>query len=416
MEMTEKEGVVRAAPGAAVAEVEIQNQGMAQNVSASDDRNGPSTVRKLRLVVVEDNPSDVELVKHALKKGGFDAECTVVQTAEDFRNALRKNGYEIVLADYSLPAWNGLETVEVLRQEGLDVPVIVVTGALGDTRAVECIKQGAADYVVKDHLVRLPDAVRRALREKKLRDDNRQAQEELARSNRDLEQFAYVASHDLQEPLRMVAAYTQLLAQRYQGKLDENADKYIHYAVDGALRMQTLVQDLLAFSRVGREGDKAILVDVNLAVQAALINLQSTIQDSNAQVQFGQLPSIVAEQSQLTQLFQNLIGNAIKFRGKEPPRITISAEKRDREWILSVADNGIGIPPEYAETIFVIFKRLHTREEYAGSGIGLAICKKVVEQHGGRIWMESEPGKGSTFKVALPVRRARGPYDHDTEN
>jgi len=141
---------------------------------------------------------------------------------------------------------------------------------------------------------------------------------------------------------------------------------------------------------------------MNLAVQAALINLQGTIQDSNAQVQFGELPSIVAEQSQLTQLFQNLISNAIKFRGKEPPRITISAEKRDREWVLSVADNGIGIAPEYAETIFVIF----TQEEYAGSGIGLAICKKVVEQHSGRIWMESEPGKGSTFKVALPVRRA----------
>jgi signal transduction histidine kinase len=406
MEITEKETAVRRTTPGAVAELESPRNETPQCLPVPNTESAPATARKLRLVVVEDNPSDVELVRHALKKGGFDADCTVVQTAEDFKNVLHGNGYEIVLADYSLPAWNGLETVEVLRQEGLDVPVIVVSGALGDTRAVECIKQGAADYVLKDHLARLPDAVRRALREKKLRDDNRQAQEELARSNRDLEQFAYVASHDLQEPLRMVATYTQLLAERYQGKLDENADKYIHYAVDGALRMQTLVQDLLAFSRVGREGNIAILVDVNLAVQAALINLQSTIQDNDAQVQFGELPSIVAEQTQLTQLFQNLISNAIKFRGKEPPRITISAEKRDREWILSVADNGIGIAPEYAETIFVIFKRLHTQEEYAGSGIGLAICKKVVEQHGGRIWMESEPGKGSTFKVALPVRRA----------
>jgi signal transduction histidine kinase len=406
MEITEKETTVHRTASSAVAELDSPGNETPQGLPVPGNESAPATARKLRLVVVEDNPSDVELVKYALKKGAFDAECTVVQTAEDFRNALHGNGYEIVLADYSLPAWNGLETVEVLRQEGLDVPVIVVSGALGDMRAVECIKQGAADYVLKDHLLRLPDAVWRALREKKLRDDNRQAEEELARSNRDLEQFAYVASHDLQEPLRMVATYTQLLAERYQGKLDENADKYIHYAVDGAMRMQTLVQDLLAFSRVGREGNIAILVDVNLAVQAALINLQGTIQDSNAQVQFGELPSIVAEQSQLTQLFQNLISNAIKFRGKEPPRITISAEKRDREWVLSVADNGIGIAPEYAETIFVIFKRLHTQEEYAGSGIGLAICKKVVEQHSGRIWMESEPGKGSTFKVALPVRRA----------
>src|SRR5262249_8220164 len=196
---------------------------------------------------------------------------------------------------------NGLETVALLQEEGLDIPVIVVSGALGDTRAVECIKRGAADYVLKDQLVRLPDVVRRALREKKLRDDKRQAQEELARSNRDLEQFAYVASHDLQEPLRMVAAYTQLLAQRYQGKLDENADKYIHYAVDGATRMQTLVQDLLAFSRVGREGNEPKLVDVNLAVQSAVINLQNAIRESDAQVQYGQLPSVVGDHSQLAQ-------------------------------------------------------------------------------------------------------------------
>jgi signal transduction histidine kinase len=377
---------------------------------------GPTSARELRLVVVEDNSSDVELIRHSLKKGGFQAECAVVQTADDFRAVMRKSAYDIVLADFSLPLWNGLEAVDILRKEGLDVPVIVVSGALGDTRAVECIKQGAADYVLKDHLLRLPDAVRRALREKKLRDDNREAQEELARSNRDLEQFAYVASHDLQEPLRMVAAYTQLLADRYQGKLDENADKYIHYAVDGALRMQILVRDLLAFSRVGREGTEPKLVDVNLAVQAALINLQSTIRDNNAQVQYGHLPSIMADQSQLAQLFQNLIGNAIKFRSQEPPIINISAEKQDRQWTFSLSDNGIGIASEYAETIFVIFKRLHTREEYSGSGIGLAICKKVVEHHGGRIWMESEPGKGSTFKFALPIRRARGPYDHDNQN
>jgi signal transduction histidine kinase len=377
---------------------------------------GPTSARELRLVVVEDNSSDVELIRHSLKKGGFQAECAVVQTADDFRAVVRKSAYDIVLADFSLPLWNGLEAVDILRKEGLDVPVIVVSGALGDTRAVECIKQGAADYVLKDHLLRLPDAVRRALREKKLRDDNREAQEELARSNRDLEQFAYVASHDLQEPLRMVAAYTQLLADRYQGKLDENADKYIHYAVDGALRMQILVRDLLAFSRVGREGTEPKLVDVNLAVQAALINLQSTIRDNNAQVQYGHLPSIMADQSQLAQLFQNLIGNAIKFRSQQPPIINISAEKQDRQWTFSLSDNGIGIASEYAETIFVIFKRLHTREEYSGSGIGLAICKKVVEHHGGRIWMESEPGKGSTFKFALPIRRARGPYDHDNQN
>lgn len=371
---------------------------------------------RLRALVVEDDPADVELVLRALRSGGFEPDCDVAQTANDFTDRVRKNSYDVILADYGLPSWNGMETVEVLRREGLDVPVVMVTGSLGELNAVECIKQGAADYVLKDHLPRLPESVRRALREKKLRDETLQAQEELARSNRDLEQFAYVASHDLQEPLRMVATYTQLLAERYQGKLDENADKYIHYAVDGALRMQTLVRDLLAFSRVGRQGADLKVTDCNAVVEAALTNLQTAIQESGAQFVHGPLPAVVADASQLLQVFQNLLGNAIKFRGAKPPVIQVTAEKKVREWCFSVADNGIGIAPEHAETIFVIFKRLHTRDEYPGSGIGLAICKKIVEQHGGRIWVESQPGQGATFKFTLPAQEARRKYDPADES
>jgi signal transduction histidine kinase len=361
---------------------------------------------KVRVLLVEDEPADVELVLRAMRQAGFEASEDIAQTAEEFTALVRKNSYDVILADYKLPNWNGMESVEILRREGLDVPVILVSGALGELTAVDCIKQGAADYVLKDHLARLPGAVRRAMREKGLRRDHKQGQEDLARSNRDLEQFAYVASHDLQEPLRMVATYTQLLAERYQGKLDSDADKYIHYAVDGALRMQKLVQDLLAFSRVGRQGAAPCSTDCNGVLQAALKNLQAAIQESGAVLQYAQLPVVMADSSQLVQVFQNLIGNAIKFRGAEPPSIRVSAEAKGKEWVFSVADNGIGIAAEHRENVFVIFRRLHTRAEYPGNGIGLSICKKIIEQHGGRIWVESEPGQGSNFQFTLPIKAA----------
>ena len=358
--------------------------------------------RQIRALVVEDSAADCELMLHALQNAGFSSETAIVQTAEEFTDKIRKSKYDIVLADYRLPGWNGMETVEILRQEGVDVPVILVSGALGELKAVECIKQGAADYVLKDHLTRLPQSVRRAIAERELRDENRRTQEELARSNRDLEQFAYVASHDLQEPLRMVATYTQLLAERYQGKLDENADKYIHYAVDGALRMQTLVKDLLAFSRVGRKHEAPRDTDCNLVVRTVLANLQSAIQESGATIHCQTLPVVAADQSELLQLFQNLIGNALKFRSAKPAEIRITGKKKKSEWLFSIEDNGIGIDPQHIEDIFVIFKRLHTREEYPGSGIGLAICKKIVEYNHGRIWVESQPGQGSTFRFTWP--------------
>ena len=400
------------AVGLAVAAEALAGEGVAGLAVAEliGDSTVPASVvcarQKLRVLVVEDDPMDIELSLRALQQAGFDADSAAVQTADEFLERVRHARYDVVLADYNLPQWNGMETVEALRREGLDIPVIVVSGYLGELKAVECIKQGAADYVLKDHLLRLPEAVRRALREAKLREEHRRSQEDLARSNRDLEQFAYVASHDLQEPLRMVAAYTQLLAERYKGKLDENADKYIHYAVDGAMRMQTLVKDLLEFSRLGRHGREFQPTECDAVIDIALKNLYAAIQESGAQVESGHLPVVMADAVQLVQVFQNLIGNAIKFRGSEPPVIRITAEKIRQEAIFSVADNGIGIALEHADLVFAIFKRLHTREEYPGSGIGLAICKKIVEQHGGRIWMESEPGRGCTFRFTLPDRKA----------
>jgi signal transduction histidine kinase len=371
------------------------------------DSAGPTT--KLRLLLVEDNPVDAEFILRELRRGGFEVSSLVVEDEAEFTRALRAHGPEIVLADYNLPSWMGMETVDLIRREGLDIPMILVSGALGDVTAVECIKQGATDYVLKDGLARLPEAVRRALREKQERQLRLQAAEdlarkvdELARSNADLEQFAYVASHDLQEPLRMVAAYTQLLSERYKGKLDENADKFIGYASEGALRMQVLIQDLLAFSRVGRKGTACKEVDCGALLEEVLRNLASAIQESGAVVTHSALPVVWADHTQMLQLFQNLIGNAIRFRGKEPPAISIAAEQAENSWSFRVSDNGIGIAPEYAQSIFVIFQRLHARAEYPGNGIGLAICKKIVELYGGKIWVESQAGQGSTFNFTMP--------------
>ena len=241
--------------------------------------------------------------------------------------------------------------------------------------------------------------------------ERRQAEESLKaaladveRSNRELEQFAYVASHDLQEPLRMVSSYTQLLSQRYADKLDKDAAEFIGYAVDGANRMQRLIQDLLSYSRVTTRGREPERVDAHAALGAALANLQTLIEETGALVVNGDLPTVKADVTQLTQVFQNLIGNAVKFRkAEEPPRVRVEAVPGpDGFHTFSVADNGIGIDPAYFEKIFVIFQRLHGRGEYPGTGIGLALCRRIIERHGGRIWVESAPDRGATFRFTLP--------------
>jgi PAS domain S-box-containing protein len=228
---------------------------------------------------------------------------------------------------------------------------------------------------------------------------------ELKRSNDELQQFAYVASHDLQEPLRMVASYTQLLAKRYKGRLDSEADEFIAYAVDGSTRMQGLIQDLLAYSRSGTNEKALREISTEKALKDALSNLRATIQESDALVTHDSLPAVTSDDTQLVQVFQNLVGNAIKYRSAEVPHVHVSATKNGgKDWIFSVRDNGLGIDPQYFQRIFVLFQRLHGREQFKGTGIGLTICKKIVERLGGRIWVESQPEKGSIFYFSLPER------------
>jgi light-regulated signal transduction histidine kinase (bacteriophytochrome) len=225
----------------------------------------------------------------------------------------------------------------------------------------------------------------------------------LQRSNAELEQFAYVASHDLQEPLRMVSSYTQLLLRRYGERFDGDSREFMGYIVDGAARMKQLIEDLLAYSRVGTRGKEFREVEVEESVRRAVSNLRAAIEEAGAAVTWDALPKVLADDTQITQVFQNLIGNALKFRSASVPRIHIFVARRDADWHFMVRDNGIGIESQYFERIFMVFQRLHNKADYPGTGIGLAICKKVVERHGGEIWVESRLGEGSAFHFSLPI-------------
>ena len=260
----------------------------------------------------------------------------------------------------------------------------------------EFVALGKDVDTMRRHIVDELEALREAS------DQLDQQAKELERSNTELEQFAYVASHDLQEPLRKVASFTQLLERRYKGQLDERADQYIAFAVDGAKRMQVLINDLLAFSRVGRLTREHAEINGNALVSQALGNLSLVLEESGAEVTVDDLPRISGDLSLLAGVIQNLVGNAVKFRGDEPPRIHIGVRDAGDEWEFCVADNGIGISPEYAERIFVIFQRLHAKDAYPGTGIGLAMARKIIEYHGGRIWLDTEAPSGTTFRFTLP--------------
>ncbi|MEW6219846.1 MAG: ATP-binding protein [Thermodesulfobacteriota bacterium] len=392
--------------------------------------------KELRVLIVEDSEDDALLLLRELRRGGYQPVWERVETAAAMEAALAAGPWDVIISDYVMPRLSGLDALDILHDTGQDLPFIIVSGNIGEDIAVGAMKAGAHDYILKGRMARLVPAVERELREAEVRREHRRAAEalaryhedlerqvrerttelqaskrelerlvaELERSNRELEQFAYVASHDLQEPLRMVSGFVGLLARRFEGQLDDKARQYIGYALEGAERMGQLIRDLLVFSRVRRDNREPSQVDLSQVLSAVLANCQALVQDTGARVTGEPLPVVQGDATQLAQLMQNLVTNAIKFRRPDTsPRVHIAAQRQPDSWLLKVEDNGIGIAPEHREQIFQIFARLHSRQHYAGTGIGLAVCQRVVECHGGRIWVEDSPAGGSTFLFTLPA-------------
>jgi signal transduction histidine kinase len=290
----------------------------------------------------------------------------------------------------------------------LGLPLVANGQAVGDL-VILTRNERQFDQEETDFFSALGSQAAVAIHNAQLHEQIRSQAEKLARSNTELEQFAYVASHDLQEPLRMITGYTTLLARRYAGRLDRDADEFIAYAVNGAKRMQELIEDLLSYCRLGRNGKPFSASACEAILARALASLKLAIEESGATVTHDPLPSVMGDATQLSQLFQNIIGNALKYRTSKAPEVHISCRREEANWVFSVKDNGIGIDPRFTEKLFVIFQRLHTRDEYPGTGLGLAICKKIVERHGGRIWVESELGNGAAFYFTIAAEPGSAP-------
>jgi signal transduction histidine kinase len=369
------------------------------------------------ILVVDDVPANLELVAGHLEQRGH--RVVVAQAGDEAIERALLVRPSLVLLDVMMPGIDGFETCRRMKAQPAlrEVPVVFMSARADTVDKLSGFEAGAVDYVTKpvdsaELLARVQTHLALATLRRQMALQNRQLQREvhsrekaqaaLQRSNAELEQLAYAASHDMQEPLRMIASYLQLVERRYAERLDADGREFIGYAVDGAKRMQALINDMLAYSRVGTKGAAPAPVDAALVVRTALAHLQLPIQESGARIDCGPLPQVVGDSGQLVQLMQNLLSNAIKFRSGAAPHIRIRCVTEEPGWRFEVQDNGIGIAPEYAERIFVMFQRLHARDAYPGTGIGLALCKRIVERHGGRLWVAPAEGGGSVFSFTLP--------------
>jgi signal transduction histidine kinase len=368
--------------------------------------------RNQHILIADDNADMRDYLKRLLSRL---YRLTLVRNGEEALQALKKNDIDLVIADVMMPEVDGHELLQRIRQlEQLSsLPVLLLSARAGEEAKAEGIEAGADDYLVKPfnarelharlerllHQRQIAEALDRLVQERTLKLD--QLANDLARSNKELEQFAYVASHDLQEPLRTVLSFCDLLAKKNRGSLDADSAKYLEIILESSARMQQLIKDLLLYARLESEGNALRQVDLGICLNQAIKALDVAILEAGARITYDEMPSVMGDATQLSLLFQNLIANGIKFRRDEPPQIHIGVSKKDEWWQISCTDNGIGMKMEYAERIFVIFQRLHSRSKFDGTGIGLAVCKRIVERHGGNIAVHSSPGNGSTFTFTL---------------
>ncbi|MBE9229361.1 response regulator [Phormidium sp. LEGE 05292] len=375
------------------------------------------------ILLVDDQPDNLRLLSALLSERGYEPRGVI--NGSMAIKAAKSSQPDLILLDILMPEMDGYETCEQLKsdEKTREIPVIFISAKDEAIDKVRAFGLGALDYITKpfhvdEVLARIENYLSLRKLQKQLKEQNilfqqeisirqqaeqalQKANQELAQSNAELEQFAYVTSHDLQAPLATITTYAQLLEQLYENQSDTQANQYIQYIVNSCLRMQNLIEDLLDYSRLKPHQKRFSPIDCNSILATVYSNLESTISKNQATIVYHNLPTVIGDSSQLVQLFQNLLDNAIKYRREEPPRIEISVELRENEYLFAVKDNGIGIDPKYFERIFQIFQRLHTPEEYAGTGIGLAICQKIVELHGGRIWVESQLKEGTTFYFTI---------------
>jgi light-regulated signal transduction histidine kinase (bacteriophytochrome) len=353
--------------------------------------------KPLTIVAVEDNPADFGILRRRLQNvPGLDCQLIHCDNAAAVHDMLDRSDVDCLFLDYQLGACTGLDVLTDIRASGNDVPIITLTGQGNEAVAVEAMKRGAQDYLVKADLT--PEALRLAI-------DNALEKVALTRkvveTQEEMRQFASTAAHDLKAPLRRVMQFCQQLQKKCEEKLGEEERELLHYMVQNTIQMQRLIEDLLAYARIGRSAVPLRPVPLSSVLATVIDHLSTVIEESKARIDVSPMPEVLGDNTALVQLFQNLIGNALKFRGEKPPIVSVQARPEDNFWHVTVVDNGIGIAPEHHQTIFAPFRRLHAPHEYEGSGIGLATCSKIVAQHHGQIWVESQLGQGTAFHLTL---------------